>query len=269
LSIQALANITLRYMLRLETVILDLEWMFVDPESGEFGYIHLPIQTERHIEFADCIRRLLVQLQALASDEGKSFLEQLHSRMLKQPFELRQFIREDVTDCKSENISITDIDVQPEAKSWFRFPWFRRIDKQSLEIVPSVQQVHQTICIAPQSDYTNLWDQNANERFLLTDEVYVIGRDEQRVQLLVSDPIASRLHAELRYEEGTWYLRDLGSRNGTMLNGLKLAPYQPHALQASDQIKIADRLFIFCLANTSVGMEVNRVEYAHNDFNGS
>jgi pSer/pThr/pTyr-binding forkhead associated (FHA) protein len=83
--------------------------------------------------------------------------------------------------------------------------------------------------------------------------------------LLVTDLAASRLHAELRVDEGIWFVRDLGSRNGTVLNGLKLAPYQPKALQAGDQIKIANRLFMFCLANAE--LEVNRVEYAHTDFN--
>lgn len=33
------------------------------------------------------------------------------------------------------------------------------------------------------------------------------------------DPHVSARHAELRYERGQWWLRDLGSSNGTLLNG--------------------------------------------------
>ena len=33
------------------------------------------------------------------------------------------------------------------------------------------------------------------------------------------DPHVSARHAELRYERGQWWLRDLGSSNGTRLNG--------------------------------------------------
>jgi pSer/pThr/pTyr-binding forkhead associated (FHA) protein len=37
--------------------------------------------------------------------------------------------------------------------------------------------------------------------------------------LVVDDPHLSARHAELRFERGQWWLRDLGSRNGTTLNG--------------------------------------------------
>lgn len=37
--------------------------------------------------------------------------------------------------------------------------------------------------------------------------------------LTVDDPHVSARHAELRFDRGQWWLRDLGSRNGTSLNG--------------------------------------------------
>ena len=37
--------------------------------------------------------------------------------------------------------------------------------------------------------------------------------------MIVDDPHTSAEHAELRFERGQWWLRDLGSSNGTMLNG--------------------------------------------------
>ena len=36
--------------------------------------------------------------------------------------------------------------------------------------------------------------------------------------IVVDDPHTSARHAELRFERGQWWLRDLGSSNGTMLN---------------------------------------------------
>jgi hypothetical protein len=38
----------------------------------------------------------------------------------------------------------------------------------------------------------------------------------------VSDPSVSRRHAELRREDGRWLLRDVGSRNGTRVNGARV-----------------------------------------------
>jgi FHA domain len=37
--------------------------------------------------------------------------------------------------------------------------------------------------------------------------------------IVVDDPHTSARHAEIHFERGQWWLRDLGSRNGTTLNG--------------------------------------------------
>ena len=47
----------------------------------------------------------------------------------------------------------------------------------------------------------------------------VLGRG-RHCDLVVSDATASRTHAELRHDGARWLLRDLGSRNGTRVNGM-------------------------------------------------
>lgn len=46
----------------------------------------------------------------------------------------------------------------------------------------------------------------------------------------------SRLHATIRVSEDSVTLSDLGSANGTMVNGQKLPPYEPHPLTNGDII---------------------------------
>jgi FHA domain/Domain of unknown function (DUF1707) len=41
-------------------------------------------------------------------------------------------------------------------------------------------------------------------------------------QLIFADDTVSRRHAELRIDEGRWTLRDLGSSNGTYVNGRRI-----------------------------------------------
>ena len=50
----------------------------------------------------------------------------------------------------------------------------------------------------------------------------VIGRGAD-VQLVLADPEVSRRHARLETQDGTVFLRDLESSNGTFLNGRRLA----------------------------------------------
>jgi pSer/pThr/pTyr-binding forkhead associated (FHA) protein len=49
----------------------------------------------------------------------------------------------------------------------------------------------------------------------------VIGRSSA-CQLVLADDTVSRRHAELRIESGCWLLRDLGSSNGTWVNGRRV-----------------------------------------------
>jgi FHA domain/Domain of unknown function (DUF1707) len=49
----------------------------------------------------------------------------------------------------------------------------------------------------------------------------VLGRSRS-CDCVLSEPSVSRRHAELRRDGGRWLLRDLGSRNGTRVNGLRV-----------------------------------------------
>jgi pSer/pThr/pTyr-binding forkhead associated (FHA) protein len=40
--------------------------------------------------------------------------------------------------------------------------------------------------------------------------------------VVVGESTVSRTHAELRHKAGRWFIRDLGSKNGTWLNGRRV-----------------------------------------------
>lgn len=72
-------------------------------------------------------------------------------------------------------------------------------------------------------------------------EPVVLGRLSENVSL--SDNSVSRRHAELRPQDGHWILTDLGSSNGTCLNGVRIEG--PVALKDGDQIKLGGTLLVF------------------------
>ncbi len=73
------------------------------------------------------------------------------------------------------------------------------------------------------------------------DEPAVIGRSSDQIHL--SDHSASRRHAEIRPQNGSWLLVDLNSSNGTYLNGQRVVA--PTPLKHGDQIKVGSSLLVF------------------------
>lgn len=64
-----------------------------------------------------------------------------------------------------------------------------------------------------------LLNETTNDRFLLTQSVSKIGRDQTNNISLASDHYISRHHAWVLQMQGGYWVEDLGSTNGTLLNG--------------------------------------------------
>ncbi len=70
-------------------------------------------------------------------------------------------------------------------------------------------------------------------------ERITIGRGVGNTCVL-KDPtrMVSTKHAEISVRQGVWSLCDVGSTNGTMLNGVRIVPKQEHVLHDGDQIAV-------------------------------
>jgi hypothetical protein len=84
-------------------------------------------------------------------------------------------------------------------------------------------------------------DGKAAESISVTRDPIVIGRLSTN-DVVLSDPNVSRRHAELRREGGRWTLVDLGSTNGSVVNG-KLV--KEHPLQDGDRLSFGKSELIF------------------------
>jgi pSer/pThr/pTyr-binding forkhead associated (FHA) protein len=69
--------------------------------------------------------------------------------------------------------------------------------------------------------------------YLIEDDILTIGRS-LLCQLRVLHPIVSRLHAKVERNGTQYLLSDIGSANGTFLNGRRL--WKPHLLLDGDLI---------------------------------
>ncbi len=72
--------------------------------------------------------------------------------------------------------------------------------------------------------------------------VTTIGRTNGN-DLIISGRTVSRRHARLWFDNGRWYLEDLQSANGTLINGVRIS--QPQALNDGDIINFGDEIVVF------------------------
>lgn len=91
-----------------------------------------------------------------------------------------------------------------------------------------------------------LVNKTTGECFVLERSVLKIGRDEGNDLTLPQDTYVSRHHAWILHMRGQWWVEDLGSTNGTTLNG---KPLEERKLVApGDAIKIGRTELFFELS---------------------
>jgi hypothetical protein len=74
-----------------------------------------------------------------------------------------------------------------------------------------------------------------NEKIPLQMGLTTVGRDEEN-ELRIDNLKASRFHAELRITADSLQVTDLGSTNGTFINGKRLNAHNPQAINDGDQV---------------------------------
>ncbi len=81
---------------------------------------------------------------------------------------------------------------------------------------------------------------------------FLIGRNADAVSYAEEATGVSRLHAEIIQIDSTSYgIKDLGSKNGSKLNGNTMVPYKVYALQEDDEIMLGKATYIFKWSHSS------------------
>lgn len=90
----------------------------------------------------------------------------------------------------------------------------------------------------------------AGMSFPLSGSQIVIGREES-TDIALQDPEASRRHSLISWQGGQYVIEDLGSTNGTFVNGVQITG--PQILRPGDSIGIGQTALVFHMAEVQAG----------------
>lgn len=99
--------------------------------------------------------------------------------------------------------------------------------------------------IIPYLERSDRDDGGAPERIELNRPSFIIGRSSEVAQFVEKSEGASRVHAEISRSSGGYILKDLDSRNGTLLAGEVMIPYKEYPLTEGTEFTIVKGCYTF------------------------
>lgn len=108
----------------------------------------------------------------------------------------------------------------------------------------AAEQKTQVISVT-KAELPNLYAEESGEHIFLDKMPFYIGSLVEYVDYAIHAEGISRFHAKIECREGQYYITDLNSTNGTMVNGCLLNAHEPEQLHIGDMIQFAQQNYIF------------------------
>lgn len=218
--------------------LFDSEYIFVDETSKQLILCEIPQPTISNtpIEYVD----LLLEIYGLMNYEGQEeWVSQMYLLLKQRPFRLSMFRQFLVSKRQKKWLSIFKKDEDDQLDDFFKMMYVKE-EEVSYEIstVPFETQV-----LMAGYQYGYLVDE-MQQKILITSSPWLIGRNKE-CHLHLDSLEVSKLHCQLVVENGSCFLEDLNSTNGTKLNGLKIEAHQKVQLKDLDEIVLARHIYIY------------------------
>lgn len=93
------------------------------------------------------------------------------------------------------------------------------------------------------SSHLEVWKPSGRELVPLSGQRVTLGKASTNTVALEHDETVSRMHAVFENLENAWSIRDLGSRNGTYLNGERITAER--VLRSGDEVRVGRSRLLF------------------------
>lgn len=196
---------------------IDVSWdkIFVDPSTLKVKLVYLPVNVkvfDSHAQFQSELRSSLVKLISKVISDPNDRLEKF------------------VSDLTNGSMPIEDI-----------YNKYKGVEMAPLKKTDKIQNVKNG-AIGP----LKLVAMNAPEYFevIFDRNKTVLGKKQELVDVAITfNKMISRKHCSVTCNGDSYFITDEGSANGTYVNRVRLAPYQPAMIKRGDIIRMANSDF--------------------------
>lgn len=223
------------YLLDTEQLLLNPDYIYLDPDRWEFSFCFFPFYegTEEN-ELLGLAEYLLDRLDKQDADAvalGYEFYRMAgeENSSLEQALSIWKEGKE-----PAEKIETSKIEEKVEEKPE------REISQ------PLVRG--ETIFLKKTSGLVLHSENPSYPSIEITGDQFLIGKKKDAVDGLIKARGISRLHGKISKEEGTYYLTDLNSTNGTFLNGGRLEVNEKARIRQGDIVGFADVKYVVDLS---------------------
>lgn len=91
---------------------------------------------------------------------------------------------------------------------------------------------------------------NCTETIIIKQFPFMMGRLEGQVDYCINNPAVGKLHAEITKANESHFISDMNSRNGTIINGVRIEPTKENIIKNGDRITLGNEEFIFYCRDT-------------------
>ncbi|MCE5313711.1 MAG: FHA domain-containing protein [Armatimonadota bacterium] len=116
------------------------------------------------------------------------------------------------------------------------------VEEEAVECVSESIEQPETVELEP-APAAFLVAKDGSLKFSIQPGVNTIGRRDGANTILIADAFISGRHADLSFDDGVFTITDVGSTNGTLVNGVKLEPNAPKEVRDGDEITIGQKVF--------------------------
>ena len=91
---------------------------------------------------------------------------------------------------------------------------------------------------------------NSTETIIIKQFPFMMGRLEGQVDYCINNPAVGKLHAEITKTDESYFISDMNSINGTIINGERIEPTKKSIISNGDRITLGNEEFIFYCGNS-------------------